>query len=143
MQTGVVGNPLEMLKIRETGFFRFPIFHITCIIRKLYHQKIRSPPSSFSSSETISFEFCSRNRFHHGCTSLCGFFSFADAMAKQPLCILLWLKKHLFNGPRSKISADGFIVNACRLFAAFFVAEPRNICLARYKALLCQHCRTI
>lgn len=33
-------------KIRKRGFFHSPIFHITCIIRNLYDQKIR--PSTLS-----------------------------------------------------------------------------------------------
>lgn len=33
-------------KIRKRGLFRSPIFHITCIIRNLYNQKIR--PSTLS-----------------------------------------------------------------------------------------------
>lgn len=43
----------------------------------------------------------------------------------------------------TKILADGFVIDACCFFTAFFAAEPRNVCLVRYKALFRQYCRTI
>ena len=39
-------RPLKKAKSEKRGFFHFPIFHITCIIRNICNQKIRPPFSS-------------------------------------------------------------------------------------------------
>ena len=39
-------RPLKKAKSEKRGFFHFPIFHITCIIRNIRNQKIRPPFSS-------------------------------------------------------------------------------------------------
>ena len=43
----------------------------------------------------------------------------------------------------AKVCTDCFVINAGCFFTTFFAAELCNICFIRYKALLCQHCRTI
>ena len=51
----------ETPKIRKMGFFRFPKFRITCIIRNNYNQKTEAALLSFCQ---ISGSFC-------GCVSVC------------------------------------------------------------------------
>lgn len=133
--TEVVKKP-EKTEIRENRLFLFPIFHITCIIRKACYQKIRSPLSRIVSSETLSFRYYSWIAFDPNLI-----FPTVSSLLQ-----MLWKCQTdtlFIQRLRSKIFTDCFVINLRSFFAAFIAAEICNIRLTGHKALLCQHCRTI
>ena len=126
----------EKTETRENGLFLFPIFHITCIIRKARYQKIRSPLSRIVSSETLSFRYYSWIAFDPNLI-----FPTVSSLLQ-----MLWKCQTdtlFIQRLRSKIFTDCFVINPRSFFAAFTAAEICNIRLTGHKALLCQHCRTI
>ena len=119
----------EKAESEKRGFFRSPIFHITCIIRNECNQKNRSPLSS-----TFEFGdlFVSASS---GTGSFCRYISFCSIQGKSGQLFRLRLC--------AKVFTDCLIINACRFFTAFFAAEPCYIGFIRYKALFCQYSRTV
>ena len=88
----------EKAESEKRGFFRSPIFHITCIIRNVRNQKIRSPLSS-----TFEFGdlFVSASS---GTGSFCRYFSFCSIQEKTGQLFRLRL--------RAKVFTDRLIINA-------------------------------
>lgn len=123
-------RPLKKAKSEKRGFFHFPIFHITCIIRNICNQKIRPPFSSdFACGDLIAAYSCRCSLFW-GCDvelSIQG--NFGKLVTVLRLC--------------AKVCTDSFVINTCSLFAAVFAAKLCNIGFARHKALLCQNRRTV
>ena len=140
------------------GFFHFPKFRITCIIRNINNQKNRSCPSLFlsdfqqllwmlfflyvaASAPLNALPVCSSVRLMPAVAVPVHYKScYKSSIAFSASVIRCSFRRQRFC---AEICTDSFVINARHSLAALLAAEALYILGIRYKALLCQHCRTI
>ena len=140
------------------GFFHFPKFRITYIIRNINNQKNRSCPSLFLSDFQqllwMLFFLYVPASAPLNALPVCSSVRLMPAVAvpvryrscyKSSIVSSALVKQCSFHWQRfcAKVCTDGFVINARHSLAALLAAEALHILGIRYKALLCQYCRTI